>query len=81
MFIRFRNISNFSDFYLFYTSLFNIYLYLLKIIFFKQKIHIFWEKKSFLTKKTVPYRIFKMEISEKFGMVPIVFTFPENFEP
>jgi len=69
MFIRFQQISNFSDFL---TFSFNIFISV-KYFFLNKKFPLFL--------KTVSYRICEDEISETFGMVPIVFTFPEKFEP
>jgi len=72
MIICFRKFSNFSDFfYLFFTFLFNNYI--CKIFFLNKKIVIHFFVKS--------VRYYTELNSENFGMEPIVFNFPQNFEP
>jgi len=80
MFIRFRNMFNFSDFYFFKLFLFNKLFFYLIELFFYIKNSTFFIFLYFICFKTVSYRIFEKEISEIFGMVSIVFNFLANFE-
>jgi len=69
MFIR----SNFSDIFFFFST-FSFNIYICKINFLNK-----YFKTIFLLK--IGTILFFLEISKQIGMVPIVFTFPENFEP